>query len=114
MILDNVDDVETFFASRDDKREEASGTSFVSLAFYLPQSRNASILITSRNKDAAAKLAGGYNRIKEVYAMDESQGLQLLRSKLQNMSSEEGAVDLLYAQQIFLLTQQLKLSMCDI
>ncbi|KAF1968777.1 hypothetical protein BU23DRAFT_558313 [Bimuria novae-zelandiae CBS 107.79] len=32
----------------------------------------ATVLITSRNKDAAARLAGGYNKIKEVLAMDES------------------------------------------
>ncbi|KAF2190151.1 TPR-like protein [Zopfia rhizophila CBS 207.26] len=81
MILDNVDEVETF----------------PSLAAYLPQSRNGSILITSRNKDAAARLAGGYKNIKEVCVMDESQGLQLLRNRLQDTSTDEGAVDLLRA-----------------
>lgn len=75
MILDNVDDVETFSPSRKGKQDEQSGSPSASLAAYLPQSRNGSILITSRNKDAAIRLAGGYKSIKEVHAMDESQGL---------------------------------------
>ena len=91
MILDNVDDVETFFPSQNGKQDESA-----SLAEYLPQSCNGSILITSRNKDAADRLVGGYRRIKEIRAMDKNQGLQLLRNKLEDTSSEEGAVDLLH------------------
>lgn len=75
MIVDNADDVETFFPSQGRKREEASDSLSALLAAYLPQSRNGSILITSRNKDVAARLAGGYKNIKEVLTMDESQGL---------------------------------------
>jgi tetratricopeptide (TPR) repeat protein len=96
MVLDNVDDVETFFSQKR-AQDKPSGSPPASLAVYLPQSRNGSILITSRNKDAATRLAGGYNSIKEVRAMDESQGLQLLRNKLQDTSTEDGAVDLLRA-----------------
>ncbi|KAF1809530.1 hypothetical protein P152DRAFT_476429, partial [Eremomyces bilateralis CBS 781.70] len=59
MILDNVDNLETFFPSRDDKKDEPSRSPPASLAAYLPQSRNGSTLITSRNKDAAARLSGG-------------------------------------------------------
>ncbi|KAF2993771.1 hypothetical protein E8E13_002280 [Curvularia kusanoi] len=95
MILDNVDDVETFFPLQGCRRDEASNEPSVSLAAYLPQSRNGSILITSRNKDVAARLAGGYNHIKEVFALDEGQGLQLLQNKLQDTSMEEDAVELL-------------------
>ncbi|KAF1934502.1 hypothetical protein EJ02DRAFT_439797 [Clathrospora elynae] len=92
MIVDNVDKVETFFPSRRQGQESAPA----SLAAYLPQSRNGSILITSRSKDAAARLAGGYHNIKEVLAMDESQGLQLLHNKLSATSIEEvAAVELL-------------------
>ncbi|RYP47712.1 hypothetical protein DL768_006248 [Monosporascus sp. mg162] len=96
MVLDNVDDVETFLSRRreGDERSESSSTP---LAVYLPQSRNGSILITSRNKDAAARLAGGHKNIKEVRAMDESQALHLFRNKLQSASKEEGAADLLRA-----------------
>jgi hypothetical protein len=96
MILDNVDDIEIFFTSRKRKQDEPSGTTSVSLAAYVPQSRNGTILITSRNKDAAAKLAEGYKNIGDVWAMDEGQGLQLFRNKLKD-TSMEGAIALLRA-----------------
>jgi hypothetical protein len=54
------------------------------------------VLITSRNKDVAAKLAGGYNKINEVLAIDESEGLQLLRNKLRDPPNQDG-VELLRA-----------------
>jgi tetratricopeptide (TPR) repeat protein len=100
MVVDNVDDVETFFPSRrceQDRTVESSPAS-ASLAAYLPQSCNGSILITSRSRDAAARLAGGYHNIKEVPAMDERQGLQLLRNKHLVTSNEEesAALDLLH------------------
>jgi hypothetical protein len=97
MVVDNVDDVETFFPSRKRQRDDVSGDPPTSLAAYLPQSRNGSILVTSRSKDAAASLAGGYNKIKEVLAMDEGEGLQLLRNKLRDPPIEESAVELLRA-----------------
>jgi tetratricopeptide (TPR) repeat protein len=96
MILDNVDDVETFFPSQQYTENELLESSPASLAASLPQSRNGSILITSRSKDAASRVAGGHKNIKEVRAMDANQGLQLLQNKL-NDSSTEGAVDLLRA-----------------
>jgi tetratricopeptide (TPR) repeat protein len=96
MILDNVDDVETFFPSRQDTEDATEQSS--SLATYLPQSCNGSILITSRIRDAAARLTGGYTSIKDVFAMDEGQGLQLLRHKLPEALHEDGAMmDLLQA-----------------
>jgi tetratricopeptide (TPR) repeat protein len=97
MVVDNVDNVETFFPSRKRRPSEADASSQTSLATYLPQSRNGAVLITSRSKDAAAKLAGGYNKIKEVFAMDENEGLQLLRNKLRDPPNEDGAVELLHA-----------------
>ncbi|KAF2787748.1 hypothetical protein K505DRAFT_221830, partial [Melanomma pulvis-pyrius CBS 109.77] len=97
MILDNVDDVHIFFPPRQldqddqDSQGEPVESSLASLAAYLPQSQNGSILITSRSKDAAARLAGGYHNFKEVFAMDENQGIQLLYNKLQDTPTEEGA-----------------------
>jgi hypothetical protein len=70
MVLDNVDDVETFFPSQKRKSHEPYQASPTSLAAYLPQSRNGTILITSRSKDAAVRLAGGYNKTMEVLAME--------------------------------------------
>ncbi|KAF1812001.1 hypothetical protein P152DRAFT_488337, partial [Eremomyces bilateralis CBS 781.70] len=96
MILDNVDDVETF-SSRKGEQDKPSESPPASLAVYLPQSPNGSILITSRNKDAAAGLAGGYKNIKEVQAMDEAQGLQLLRNKLLQDALTDDTIDLLRA-----------------
>jgi tetratricopeptide (TPR) repeat protein len=97
MVVDSVDNVETFFPSREHQQDEAHVSLRPSLATYLPQSHNGSILITSRSKDAAVRLAGGYNKIKEVLAMDEDQGLQLLQNKLQDQPNKESAVALLRA-----------------
>ena len=97
MILDNADDIEVFYLTSARKRDKSLATTSARLAAYLPQSRNGSILITSRSKDAAARLAGGYNNIKEVFAMSENQALDLFRNKLQRASNEEGAADLLRA-----------------
>ena len=97
MVIDNVDNVETFFPSRKRQRDELPGEPLTSLAAYVPQSRNGSILVTSRSKEAASRLAGGYNKIKEVLAMDKGEGLKLLRNKLRDPPIEESAVDLLHA-----------------
>jgi tetratricopeptide (TPR) repeat protein len=95
MVLDNVDEAETFFPSQKCQRDEADASAHIPLATHLPQSHNGAVLVTSRNKDAAAKLAGGYNKIKEVLAMDNSEGLQLLRNKLRDPPNDESAVELL-------------------
>lgn len=97
MVLDNVDDVDIFFAPRHHEHLGSHCEQPPLLAAYLPQTPNGSILITSRSKIAAARLTGGYNNIKEVRLMDERQGLELLRRKLQDFSSEESAVELLSA-----------------
>lgn len=66
-----------------------------------PPSSNASMLINSRSKEAAARLAGSYKSIKEVPAMDEDQGVQLLRNKLLDNKPdaavvEDGAAELVH------------------
>ncbi|KAH8728115.1 hypothetical protein GQ44DRAFT_647501 [Phaeosphaeriaceae sp. PMI808] len=86
MILDNADHVDVFGLSPDGQKL---------LTTYLPQSRNGSILVTSRSKDAAAKLTGGYNRLKEVHVMNRDQGLRLLCNKLQDTPEEKSATELL-------------------
>jgi hypothetical protein len=84
MVVDNVDYVETFFPSRKRQRQgdEADASAQIPLTTCLPQSRNGAILVTLRSEDAAIRLAGGYNKVKEVLAMDEGEGLQLLPNKL--------------------------------
>ncbi|KAJ4345916.1 uncharacterized protein N0V89_012052 [Didymosphaeria variabile] len=90
LVLDSADDKEIFFPSQQQGQENVPA----SLAAYLPQ--RGSILITSCNEEAAASLSGGHQYIMKVQAMDENQGLQLLRkklrrNKLQATSQEEGA-----------------------
>jgi tetratricopeptide (TPR) repeat protein len=100
MVLDNVDNVEVFYPQpnrgQDPKSEHLLDISSP-LAAYLPQSHNGSILITSRNRDAASRLTGSYKNVKEVQAMDQGQALQLLRNKLEDTLNEDGTADLLHA-----------------
>jgi hypothetical protein len=58
-VLDNIDNKGTFFPSRKRQRDEADSSGQIPLTTYLPQSRNGAILVTSRSKDAASRLAGG-------------------------------------------------------
>jgi tetratricopeptide (TPR) repeat protein len=97
MVIDNVDSVETFFPSQKPQRDETHASPPALLANYIPQSHNGSILITSRSKDAAARLSGGLNHTKEVFTMDQVQGLKLLHHKLQDLPTDEDAADLLQA-----------------
>jgi len=103
MVLDNADDIDVFFPKRkpQDFRDKlsgsGSGTEPVALATYLPQSSNGSILITSRSKEAASRLAGGFKNITEVLPMDESTALRLLKNKLSDPSNEDGATELVTA-----------------
>ncbi|KAJ4333554.1 hypothetical protein N0V95_009391 [Ascochyta clinopodiicola] len=88
------------FPSRERQRDEVDVITQISktlLATYLPQSRSGAILVTSGSKDAAERLAGGYNKTREVLAMNEGEGLQLLRNKLHDPPIEESAVELLRA-----------------
>lgn len=95
MVLDNVDRVDTFSPSRKRRRDEANTDVQTSLAEYIPKN-NGSVLVTSRHRDAAARLVS-FNRIKEVLAMNESEGLQLLRNKLCQPPLEDSAAKLLVA-----------------
>jgi predicted metallopeptidase len=97
IVINNVDNINTFYPSRKRQQDEADAAVEPPLATYLPQSRNGVILVTSRSKDTAVRLIGGYSRIKEVLAIDESEGLQLLRNKLQNPPIEESSIKLLHA-----------------
>jgi tetratricopeptide (TPR) repeat protein len=95
MVLDSVDDFDIFFD--ESQRREATvvrSNQPKSLAKYLPKSSNGSILVTSRNKDTAAKLTGGHNNIREVRVMDASEGQKLLCTKLIVAPSQKMAAEL--------------------
>ncbi|KAH7396963.1 TPR domain protein [Phaeosphaeria sp. MPI-PUGE-AT-0046c] len=82
MVLDNVDDVQTFHPSRKRQRDEPDAGVQPPLATFLPQSRNGVILVTSRSKDAAVRLG---------------QGMELLYNKLDNPPAKEISAQLLHA-----------------
>ncbi|KAG7402978.1 Kinesin light chain [Fusarium oxysporum f. sp. rapae] len=83
MVLDNADSIEVFFP-----RRGVHGLHDQPLASFLPKTGRGSIVITSRNTEAAERLAG-LDAIYNVPIMKESQALQLLRTRL----GEEGAED---------------------
>ncbi|KAJ4179575.1 hypothetical protein NW767_014587 [Fusarium falciforme] len=83
MVLDNADSVEVFFP-----RRGAHGSRDQPLASFLPKTGCGSIIITSRNTDAAERLAG-LDATYNVPTMEKSQALQLLRTRL----GEDGAED---------------------
>ncbi|KAK8115635.1 hypothetical protein PG984_012137, partial [Apiospora sp. TS-2023a] len=91
LILDNADDAEVFFPQR--RLQDAS----TPLGSYLPQSRNGSILVTSRNRDAALRIVGDTRHVLQVQAMAKDQALQLLQNKLHTTANDDDMVDLLDA-----------------
>ncbi|XXG96704.1 hypothetical protein Hte_002994 [Hypoxylon texense] len=91
LILDNADNVETFYP------QQTSQEGSTPLGNYLPQSQNGSILVTSRNMDAALRIVGDLRNVIRVQTMGKSQALQLLRNKLHTGSDEDGMVELLDA-----------------
>lgn len=104
MALDNVGDMETF-ASRKRRQDEVvvDASEQTLLLAYLSQSRNRAVLVTSRSRDTAARLAEGYNKARETLEMNEREGLELLLKKLDITPVEESAVELLRALDCVLL-----------
>jgi hypothetical protein len=84
MIVDNADDESIFGTIRQDGQGAAPGDSPIrsTLASLLPQSDHGSILVTSRNRDVAAKLVGRDKDIIRIESMTQDQGVELLRNKL--------------------------------
>ncbi|KAF2679087.1 hypothetical protein K458DRAFT_375514 [Lentithecium fluviatile CBS 122367] len=86
MILDNADDDAVFFG----RDEDTAGTAQMgditsrrrSLESFLPQTPNGTILITSRNKVAAANLLGTHGSIVQVEPMEEEDALALLKTRV--------------------------------
>ena len=74
MIVDNIDDEITIGSQKD-----AQSTSLASL---LPQSDHGAILVTSRSADVARTLVDRQQDIIEIGAMDQSQAVKLLESKM--------------------------------
>jgi hypothetical protein len=92
LILDNRDDIDVLLNDQVD----ASGTSTADnkdgkpLIEYIPQTRNGSILITSRNREVALALTNQEDEcLINVDSMDSTEAIKLLRSKIPNDKSPE-------------------------
>jgi hypothetical protein len=80
MLLDNADDDNIFFRS-----DNADGRA--ALVAFLPQAAHGSILITSRNGQAARNLVGTDGFVIDVRPMNEVESLVLLRARVPNSQS---------------------------
>ncbi|KAI8658994.1 hypothetical protein NCS55_01178200 [Fusarium keratoplasticum] len=107
MVLDNVDDVNLFHPSTNARGHRAANqptdentvvkSDQRPLAVYLPKCCSGIILVTSRSMDAAEKLTGSQKAIYRISTMDDAQGLQLFRNKLNGDFDRNAAADLLRA-----------------
>ncbi|EGU74140.1 hypothetical protein FOXB_15348 [Fusarium oxysporum f. sp. conglutinans Fo5176] len=106
MILDSADDVNLFYPIHISGDKAVTGladentiarTDQQPLAAYLPKCRNGIILVTSRSMDAAERLTGSHKAIHRVSTMDDAQGFQLFRNKLDGDFDKHAADDLLRA-----------------
>ncbi|KAK3333869.1 hypothetical protein B0T19DRAFT_139514 [Cercophora scortea] len=94
MVLDNADDIDVFYPKRG--TDQSTGAQ-KPLASFLPQTDNGRILVTSRSRDAAARLTGSTQNVLAIQVMNDSQAQQLLRKKLGDKYEEGAAADLLRA-----------------
>ena len=84
MVIDNADDKSVFSnQAQEDASQKAGGDDdALNLLSYLPQTANGSILITSRNRDAAYRLLSSDENIIDVPLMDAELAVSLLLKKL--------------------------------
>ncbi|KAL9002859.1 MAG: hypothetical protein Q9188_004243 [Gyalolechia gomerana] len=100
MILDNVDDPAVLARPYQRRLTTDAGNPTLEaapLSSLIPQTQNGSILITSRNRDAAYRLTGSHQDIIEVEPMDESRALKLLQKRIESEVNDGDAVRLVQA-----------------
>ena len=101
LVLDNADNAGVLFNTNHDAPKTRNITADAdrerALWTYLPQSPNGSILITSRNKDIAQRLTGGFKSVIEVPPMDEGHALALLTSKVGSQPDMDHGAELVEA-----------------
>ncbi|KFA80243.1 hypothetical protein S40288_04572 [Stachybotrys chartarum IBT 40288] len=76
MVIDSADDCDVFLDTVEGACEGRP------LSTYLPQSRNGSIIITTRDKRLADRLTGKRDNAVEVGPMTETEAIMLLKKKL--------------------------------
>ena len=101
IILDSADDRDVFYSptSGDDPTSGSGPTGGDAgngrpFAAYLPQSRNGSVIITTRNKDLAFRITGRRRNMIEVGPMAPTDALTLLEKKLGPLPDLDVAADL--------------------
>ena len=92
MVLDSADDRDVFY--NPSSSDTHNGRPFAS---YLPQSRNGSVVITTRNNDLAFRLTGRRQNIIEVGPMAQTDALTLLEKKMGLIPDADVAADLVRA-----------------
>ena len=80
MVLDNVDDIETFFATTSEASLVAGGQQS-SLSAYIPRSPNGNIIVTTRDTRVGERLTDR-DKCIIVPPLTEQEAERLLRSKL--------------------------------
>ncbi|KAI1840261.1 hypothetical protein JX266_013542 [Neoarthrinium moseri] len=94
-ILDNADDVDMFYRKKPDRTATVASAQRP-LASLLPQCTSGRILVTSRSRDVAERLAGSRS-VLSIQPMNEDQALQLLQKKLRDKYEDEVAASLVRA-----------------
>ena len=97
LILDNADDYEMFFSPLEAKNDSLHSNSLGGdgrLGGYIPECAHGSILVTTRNKQAAVKLTRNYGLI-EVEKMTQTEASQLVINRLENDGLDRDQVALL-------------------
>ncbi|KAL1846163.1 hypothetical protein Daus18300_014339 [Diaporthe australafricana] len=90
VVLDSADDYEVMYGISEIDGHRRS------LASYLPQSRNGAIIVTTRNKDLAYRVAGNRDYMIDVGPMTQADALILVEKKL-GLSDVDTATDLIQA-----------------
>jgi tetratricopeptide (TPR) repeat protein len=97
MIIDNIDQESVLFQATVSVQSSVTASAtpqLESLSKFIPQTANGSILITSRDKDAALRVTRSHSNIVEVKAMDSDRGVRLLTAKLGDLSEKLTAKEL--------------------
>ena len=91
MVLDSVDDGDVFFRTKGETEDARP------LATWLPQSRNGSIVITTRDQGVAVRLTGRHQDTISVGPMEEKDAITLLEKRLGQHPDRRVAADLIQA-----------------
>ncbi|KAI1663834.1 TPR-12 multi-domain protein [Pyrenophora tritici-repentis] len=100
IVLDNIDDARFLISDQADGHHQAQTTNArvirKPLREYLPRCERGSILVTTRNKEAALKLTEQRD-IVSVKPMDEAEGLALFKKKLGSQGDNSDIAELAVA-----------------